>query len=107
MGGDLYRLEESPLCEDEVFYKDIFEAARQRYGSLLFQKVVKQSGRKNYDYLLPRRIFESAEFERLLERIDQDGGYWTQAFGGILVVSLPADADFDLHGEVNRLCEKR
>ncbi len=68
LGANHYRLEEAPLCEADVFYKDVIEAVGREDGSLLFQKVVEESGRKNYNYLLPRSVFETEEFERLIEK---------------------------------------
>jgi Domain of unknown function (DUF4265) len=103
LGENRYRLEESPLLTESAFYGDIIEAERQADGSLLFTQVLERSGMKNYDYILPRSIFESDEFEKLLERIDEAGGHWTQAFSGVLLVSLPKESVLDIPQEIKKL----
>jgi hypothetical protein len=103
LGENRYRLEEAPLLTESVFYGDIVEAEKQADGSLLFTQVFERSGMKNYDYILPRSSFESAEFERLLERIDEAGGHWTQAFGGVLLVSMPPKSELNVSEEVEKL----
>ena len=106
LGEDRYCLEESPLCAESVFYKDVIKAERMDDGSLLFHGVVERSGMKHYDYLLPRSVSESEEFERLLGRIDEAGGYWTQAFGGVFLVSLPPETTLNLPREIEKLQSK-
>jgi len=103
LGENRYRLEEAPLLAESVFYGDIVEAEHQSDGSLLFTKVLERSGMRHYDYLLPRSIFESEGIEQLLERIDEAGGHWTQAFGGVFLVSLPKEPELNLPQEIEKL----
>jgi len=103
LGENRYRLEEAPVLADSVFYGDIIEAERQSDGSLTFLKVVEPSGMRHYDYLLSRTVFESKGFEALLLKIKAAGGYWTQAFGGLLLVSLPPESELNPLEEIERL----
>ena len=103
IGENRYRLEEAPLLAESIFYGDIVEAEHQSDGSLLFTKVLERSGMRHYDYILPRSVFESEGFEKLLERIDEAGGHWTQAFGGVFLVSLPKESELNLPQEIEKL----
>ena len=102
VGEDLFRLEGSPFVED-AFYQDVIQVEKVSDDSYIFQKVVKPSGRKNYCYLLHKAIHESPGFEELLKRIEDHNGYWEQACGGILVVSLAPESGFNLPKEIVRL----
>ena len=103
VGPNQYRLEDAPLLTESVLYGDIIEAEPQADGSLFFTRVLKPSGMRHYDYVLPRSVYESEGFEKLLVRIDEEGGHWTQAFGGVLLVSLPPEAVLDPWGEIEKL----
>ena len=85
-----------------MFYGDVIEAQHQSDGSLLFTKVVERSGMRHYDYILPRTAFESKEFEALLGNIDEAGGHWTQAFGGVFLVSLPQESELNPLEEIEK-----
>jgi hypothetical protein len=98
-----YRLEEAPLLTESVFYGDIIEAERQSDGSLLFTQVLERSGMWHYEYILPRSIFESDGFKKLLDRIVEAGGHWTQTFGGVLLVSLPKESELNMAQEIENL----
>ena len=103
LGENRYRLEEAPLLADSVFYGDVIEAEPQSDGSLTFIRVLEPSGMRHYDYLLPSAVFESKGFEALLVKIDAAGGYWTQAFGGFFLVSLPPESELNPLEEIERL----
>lgn len=103
LGENRYRLEEAPLLADSVFYGDIIEAEDRSNNSLLFTKVLEPSGMRHYDYILSRTVFESKQFEALLEKIDEAGGRWTQAFGGVFLVSLPQESELNPLHEIEKL----
>jgi len=103
LGENRYRLEEAPLLADSVFYGDVIEAHHQSDGSLLFTKVLERSGMRHYDYILQRTVFESKEFEALLGKIDEAGGHWTQAFGGVFLVSLPQESELNPSEDIEKL----
>lgn len=102
LGNNRYRLEDAPLIEDSVFYSDIIEAHLQEDGSLIFVKVIERSEMRHYDYILPRKTFESGGFDELLGRIVEAGGRWTQVFGGV-----PIESDLDVSQEIERLQNTR
>lgn len=102
LGRTLYRLEQSPL-DERAFYKDVIKAKKRDDGCLLFEKVVKPSGRNNFCYLLSNKFCEAKGFEELLKKIEKSGGYWEQVFGGVLVISLPPDSQINLPKEIVKL----
>jgi hypothetical protein len=91
------------MLADSVFFGDVIEAHHQSDGSLLFTKVLERSGMRHYDYILQRTVFESKEFEALLGKIDEAGGHWTQAFGGVFLVSLPQESELNPTEEIEKL----
>lgn len=105
VGGNLYRLEEHPIFSEEVNYKDIIEAKFED-DRLVFQKLYQESDLQHFDYILSKENCESEIFENLLKQIDENGGYWTQAFGGCLFVSLPKGSSFDLNEKIQKLFSK-
>jgi len=105
VGENLFRLEEHPILFEEVNYKDIIEA-KVEDDKLVFQKLYQESDLKHFDYIFSKENHESEKFENLLKQIDENGGYWTQAFGGCLLVSLPKDSNFDLDKKVQELFRK-
>ena len=102
VGENLYRLEEHPIFSEEVNYKDIIETKFED-SKLVFQKIYQKSDLKHFDYLLSKETSESEKFENLLKQIDENGGYWTQAFGGCLLVSLPKSSSFNLDEKIQEL----
>ena len=102
---NLYRLEEHPIMSEEVNYKDVIEA-RFENEKLVFQQLYQESDLKHSNYLFSKENHESEKFENFLKQIDESSGYRTQAFGGILFVSLPKDSSFDLDGKVQELFGK-
>lgn len=105
VGENLYRLEEHSIMSEEANYKDVIEAKIEN-GKLVFQKLHQESDLKHFEYLFSKDNHESDNFENLLKQIDENGGYWTQAFGGILLVSLPKDSSFDLNEKIQELFDK-
>jgi hypothetical protein len=105
IGEDLYRLEEHPIMSEELNYKDVIEAKFEN-EKLIFQKLYQKSDLKHFNYLFSKENYNSKKFENLLKQIDESDGYWTQAFGGCLFVSLPKDSKFNLYEKVQELFKK-
>ncbi len=105
VGEILYRIEEHSIMSDEINYKDIIEANLDD-DRLIFQRLFQESDLKHFDYLFSEENYENENFENLLKQIDENGGYWTQAFGGCLFFSLPNDSSFDLDEKIQELFSK-
>lgn len=105
VGENLYRIEKHPIMSDEINYKDIIEAKFDD-DKLIFQRLYQESDLKHFDYLLSKENCENENFENLLKQIDENDGYWTQAFGGCLIVSLPKNSSFDLDEKIQELFSK-
>lgn len=103
---NLYQLEEHPVFSDAVNYKDVIEA-RTEDGILTYKTLYQVSNFLHSDYVISKKLCESSEFRNLLNDIDKLGGYWTQAFGGILIVSLPEQSELDLDEKMESLVKKK
>ncbi len=58
------------------------------------------------DYLLSKEVIESLEFRQFLNRLSDQGVYWEQIFGGLLLVFLPADALYDPSADLEEVFEQ-
>jgi hypothetical protein len=83
-----------PLIAETIAYSDLFEG-EVAGDKLRVQRVVERAGRHNYSFILTQLSRESADLKTILTRVEQEGGIWEQAFGGLLVISLPPNANYD------------
>jgi|SRR5262245_3344629 len=103
---NLYSVEETPVIVDCVSYKDIIEADLQPDGSLMFRRVVKESEMQTYDFVLARKVIDSADFTSLLDRITEAEGHWEIVFGGWVLIHLPSGCKLDPGQEIEDICNK-
>ncbi len=68
---------------------------RRESGHYDFVRLSLSGGFRMTDYLLPKEVTESLEFRQFLNGLSDQGVYWEQVFGGVLLVFLPADALYD------------
>jgi len=102
--GNQHRVEFSSLLADpRVFWGDVIEINPTGDKSADFVRVVKLSGFRVYCRIIRPETIESPLFQGFLETIMQLGGNWERAFGGVLMVHLPADTEFDLERELQTL----
>lgn len=102
--GNQYRVEfSSLLAEPRVFYGDVIEIAPTGDTSADFVRVAKRSGFRVFCRLIGKEIIKSPSLQTLLDRIMQLGGNWEKAFGGVLIVHLPASVEFNLDDELEDL----
>ena len=102
MGPGIYRLEESPLFSEVASFGDVIEAEQDDEGRLYFRRLVSKSGFRVYRWLVSQQIYESKEFADFYDTVMQIGGMWERALGGIVIVHIPADSNFDLKQNLPR-----
>lgn len=96
LGNNLYRLDLPPLfVEMDISFGDIIEVETQANGALRFCRVAERSGWRRWSWILRRDTLESAPFQAFQQAIEAHHGIWERVMGGICVVHLPPDADFD------------
>lgn len=104
LGGDLYRLEWTPLLlEQEVFLGDVIEAETQENGELAFRRLVTPSSWHHWQWILRQEIIESPAFEALQGTIEKQGGKWERYLGGIILIHLPPGVPLDPQKEVKKI----
>jgi hypothetical protein len=81
----------------------IIEVNPKGENSADFVRIVKRSGFRVSCYLVRQKTIESPLFQTLLNKIMQVGGNWERAFGGFLIVHLPAAVDFDVDLELQTI----
>lgn len=102
--GNQYRVEFSSLLADpRVFYGDVIEINPTGDKSADFVKVVKRSGFRVSCRLIGQKTIESPLLQVLLDKIMRLGGNYERAFGGVLIVHLPAAIEFDIDGELQTI----
>ena len=102
--GNQYRVEfSSMLANPRVFYGDVIEINPTGENSADFVRIVKRSGFLVSCRLVGQKTVESPLFQGLLDKIMRLGGNYERAFGGVLIVHLPAAADFNIDKELQTL----
>ncbi len=107
LGGDLYRLEWTPLLVDqELFLGDVIEAETQENGELSFRRLVTPSPWHHWQWILSKDVVESPIFEALTATIEKQGGKWERYLGGIILFHLPPEASLDPQEEMKKVINK-
>ena len=89
IGKNQYRLGESSISEEGIFYHDVIEA-RFRFGKgLSLMRVIERSGLRVFRFVLPMEVIGSELLTAFLQRVKVHNGYWELIFGGCLLVHLP------------------
>ena len=105
--GNEYRVETSSvLAEPAVRYCDVIEIEPTLQRAALFKRIVKRSDFKVFDFIISQKIAESQELETLLLRVLQAGGNWERFFGGIFLVHLPKELQWDFNAELQELVRR-
>lgn len=115
LGSGRFRLELDPLscfsaeCPQDLRelpnYGDVIEAVDIASGTLRFVKVVERAPLKRFQFLLSRDYAESPELEMVLSRVETLNGHWERVFGGVLILYLPEDSDYDPSKKLKQLIE--
>jgi|SRR5579883_1088800 hypothetical protein len=104
LGGDLYRLEWTPLLVDqELFLGDVIEAETLANGELSFRRLVTPSPWHHWQWILSKEVIESLAFEALKSTIEKQGGKWERYLGGIILIHLPPGTPLDPQEEMKKV----
>jgi Domain of unknown function (DUF4265) len=98
----LYRLETTPFIED-VSYGDVIEVEKQQDNTYLFKRIVEKGNFKTHSWVMSSAIIESEPFKELLNKVLQSGGMWENVFGGVVMIHLPHNSDFDVAKAIDDL----
>ncbi len=115
LGGNLYRLDEGPLC-GPVSFHDVIEADKtEEEDVLIFRRRVTKAGLKRGGWLITYAITSKPGFRELVKRIDQLGGCAEVDLfagtrsplkpntAGVLTVFLPKSRALDVPAELDRI----
>jgi hypothetical protein len=114
LGDDLYRLELQPMWSWQIDlqrgrdllrpragerrrlpdYGDVIEACEIAPGLLRFVRVVERARLRRYSFFGWKRGPDTP-FERMLDRVAEQGGHWECVFTSFWTIYLPRDSDFD------------
>jgi len=105
LGSGRYRIELDPLScliaerpsdlKKLPNYGDVIEAVDIEANSLRFVRVVERARLKKFQFFVSREFVESPELEIILSRVESLSGHWERVAGGVLIMYLPEDADYD------------
>ncbi len=98
-----YRLDSAPLLIETANFRDIVEVDQIEPGILSVIRVAEKSDWKTYQFLLPIELLEKEELQTMLGQVNDLGGYWERAMGGVLFISMPPNTDYDPRNELDKL----
>ena len=102
LGGNLFRLENSPLFSDDACFGDVVELS-QDGDTWNFVRVAEPSGWIHFSYILAKSLVESEPFEMWLDSITERGGFWEVAFGGVVFIHHPPNGKINAQSEFDEL----
>jgi hypothetical protein len=109
IGTNLYRVALTPFNDPDdcsLAYGDVFEAERIGVHKLRFIRTVDRARMRQYSVVLSDRVIEAEEFAAYCQEVIREGGMWERLFGGLLIVHIPADSEFDPERELDRVIER-
>lgn len=102
LGDDLYKLEETPLV-DYAAFGDVIEVEEIDNGCFVFKRIAEKSKYKCHELVLAKSLIESENFEKIVKRVEKEGGQWEIIFGGMVLINLPLDSCFDVAQEIQNM----
>ncbi len=84
-------------------YGDVIEAVEITARTLQFVRVVERAPLKRFQFLLSQDVAESPALEPILSRVEALDGRWERVFGGVLIMYLPEDSEYDPSKELKKL----
>jgi len=95
VGGDRYRLDNSPFWAYGVSWLDVVEARPDETGMLAMTRVVEKSGHRTVRVILRPPCDESAESQRLLDDLVAMGCSYEGMHPGYIAIDIPAEVSLD------------
>jgi hypothetical protein len=94
LGGDLYRLENSPWFAYGVSYLDVVRARSDGDGFPVFEEVVEKSGNRTLRIILKPPAEDGNESSKLLDELLSLGASYEGATGSFMAVNVDPGSDF-------------
>ena len=97
LGEDLYRVIHVPgVFESEhLGYRDVLRLRPAPDGVFDLVEVTERGRWRLFDFIISKQFAESAELAAFLARVQAAEGAWVRDFGGILLIVLPPDSNWD------------
>lgn len=103
--NDVYRIEINPIFNEEFSYGDLIKLRADK-NIYYYTETVQKSNMIRHSWLLSKEVIESKEIEEFKEWITNLNRKWEQAFGGLLIINIPNDVNFNKYSEINKLFDK-
>jgi hypothetical protein len=98
-----FRLEVTPLLGAETVYAgDVIEADRRRDGTHRFRRIAQRAPLRHCSWGVPRDFVGSPRYQAFGAAVEAAGGRWEGIMGGLLIVHVPVEAEFDPEAELKR-----
>lgn len=114
VGPGRFRLEQDPLSclmaerprdlKRLPNYGDIIEAEEIAPNTLRFAKVAERAPLKRFQFIISQDLIESPGLATILSKVTALQGHWERIFGGILIVYLPEESEYDVSRDLATLC---
>ena len=104
LGAGMYRLEETEFMA-ELNHHDIIQAEDLGSSRLRYVGVIQRSELTVNSGIFSPDFLESAELVSALNWLTERGGYWQREMGGILLLSIPKDAETDFDARWDRAAD--
>ncbi len=86
---------EIAILTDEYGCGDVIEAVRNENNDLVVKRWLERGNYQTYEYCLAAGWHERDAIRKTLDKAQQLGGQWEGIFGGVLVIALPPECDYD------------
>jgi hypothetical protein len=94
-----FRLLQTPILafreETPAYAGDIVELHPESDGSYRLGEVVTPAPMQHSSWIVPHAFVKSPEYRRFGAAVEEAGGYWEGALGGLLWAHVPTDSPFD------------
>lgn len=103
VSSQTFRIEAVPFLTESVQFRDVVRAEQTAPNALRVLEVVERANWKTFELILPKNLADSSQIATLRQRVETQGGYWEQVFGGCLFICMPPQSQFDPFVELNSI----
>ncbi|MBB3068106.1 hypothetical protein FHS14_001082 [Paenibacillus baekrokdamisoli] len=102
---DTVRMEENPIFTDRVSFGDIIKV-REDKDTYHYIETLKKSKLARYTWLLTKEASESQALMELKNQVMRMNGNFQQVFGGLVIINVPVDSEFNVEEAINNIVER-
>jgi hypothetical protein len=97
LGGRRYRIVDPliAMVSETIGYGDVIEADAAEDDKLIVRQIVEKGAFTTFEFCLPAGWAELEPVKKVLAKAESLGGAWEGVFGGILMISLPSNVNYD------------